>query len=199
MLAFLSFMLERFVKSYRSSLVGLAIVAADLALTFLQNAPIPPWAHVIVGVLALALGATKDRPRPSPDSAAGALCLFVAAAALLSGFAGCAHVRAAAEATIDCARPEIAARALDLAKPAYDALAKGDDSWKTAIASFATQAGEGLAICAVRAVLAELQAKPSAVVHGAGALAFYAVPGPVALADAAAYVHAKAYLAAKGQ
>jgi hypothetical protein len=58
----------RVVLAYRSTLIGLALVAADVVVSSLQTAPLPQWVHIVVGVAAsiLALYKGKQAPALSP-------------------------------------------------------------------------------------------------------------------------------------
>lgn len=72
----------RVILSYRTTLLGLALAAVDVIIAQLDAAPIPPWAHALVGLCAMALalyrGKAKlpglpeaDRPAPAVAPASG--------------------------------------------------------------------------------------------------------------------------------
>ena len=62
--AILSALWERVVVAYKSTLLGLALVAADAIVSSLQVAEIPQWAHVVVGVVASILALYKGKVAP---------------------------------------------------------------------------------------------------------------------------------------
>lgn len=55
----------RVVKAYASTLIGVALVAADVIVTNLQSATLPSWAHAVVGIVAAILALYKGK-QPTP-------------------------------------------------------------------------------------------------------------------------------------
>ena len=56
---------ERVVLAYKSTLIGLALVAADVIVTQFQAAELPQWAHAVVGIVAAILALYKGKAAPS--------------------------------------------------------------------------------------------------------------------------------------
>jgi hypothetical protein len=57
---------QRVVVSYKTTLLGLALVAADAALTYLGNVNLPSWAHAVVGLAASVLALYKSKAQVAP-------------------------------------------------------------------------------------------------------------------------------------
>ncbi len=62
---------QRVIVAYRSTLIGLALIVADVVLEWLNAVSLPPWAHYIVGLVAA--GLAYYRPKPPPVSANGGI------------------------------------------------------------------------------------------------------------------------------
>jgi hypothetical protein len=58
----LSALYERVFKAYKTTLLGMALVAADVIVAQLQTAPLPNWVHAVVGVVAAVLTLYKGKP-----------------------------------------------------------------------------------------------------------------------------------------
>jgi hypothetical protein len=52
---------DRVFVAYKSTLIGLALVAADVVISSLQSAAIPQWAHAVVGIVASLLALYKGK------------------------------------------------------------------------------------------------------------------------------------------
>jgi hypothetical protein len=57
---------DRVFVAYKSTLIGLALVAADVVISSLQSAAIPQWAHAVVGIVASLLALYKGK-QPAPQ------------------------------------------------------------------------------------------------------------------------------------
>jgi hypothetical protein len=60
---------DRVFVAYKSTLIGLGLVAADVVVSNLQTAALPQWAHALVGVVAAVLTLYKGKasaPQPTP-------------------------------------------------------------------------------------------------------------------------------------
>jgi hypothetical protein len=55
---------QRVVVAYKSTLIGLAFVAADAIITSLEVAQLPPWAHYAVGIVASILALYRPKAPP---------------------------------------------------------------------------------------------------------------------------------------
>ena len=51
--------------AYKSTLLSIALVAADVVLHQLELAPLPPWAHYLVGLAATILALYKPKAAPA--------------------------------------------------------------------------------------------------------------------------------------
>lgn len=58
----------RVVVAYRSTLLGMALVAADVIVTQLQVATLPTWAHALVGIAASVLALYRGSSVPPAPS-----------------------------------------------------------------------------------------------------------------------------------
>ena len=56
-----SALFHRVVLAYKSTLLGLALVAADVVISQLQVATLPNWAHVVVGLAASVLALYRGK------------------------------------------------------------------------------------------------------------------------------------------
>jgi hypothetical protein len=83
----------------------------------------------------------------------------VAALLLALSLTGCAATKRVARSTLDCAAPAMVAQAKAVAPVVLDALLKPSTDWSAELDHLVLAAGAA-GICAVRAVVAEIQAKP---------------------------------------
>lgn len=65
--AILSALYERVIKAYKSTLIGLALVAAVVVVEQLQVAALPSWAQAVVGVVASILALYKGKQPALPS------------------------------------------------------------------------------------------------------------------------------------
>lgn len=57
---------HRVILAYKSTLLGIALVAADAIVSQLQGASLPGWAHAVVGIVASILVLLKKKePEPT--------------------------------------------------------------------------------------------------------------------------------------
>ena len=56
---------QRVVLAYKSTLLGMALMAADVVISQLSAAPLPQWAHAVVGVAAAILALYKGKTDPA--------------------------------------------------------------------------------------------------------------------------------------
>jgi len=190
---------SRVVLAWKPTLLGFALALADAAVSYLQLAQLPSWAHWAVGLVATALALYKGGQGRTDEAIKGSLLGVLVGCVVAANLSGCATVKSIFRSTVDCSRSPLAEQGALLAGAAYDALSKPATNWKPAMEQIALAAGEDLAVCAVRAVVAELDKKPTATQGSALVAAYLVAPGPRVALDADAYLHAKEWLADRGQ
>jgi hypothetical protein len=62
----LSSLYSRVFVAYKTTFLGLGLVAADVLVTTLQAATLPTWAHTVVGIAASLLALYKGHAKPAP-------------------------------------------------------------------------------------------------------------------------------------
>jgi hypothetical protein len=95
--------------------------------------------------------------------------------------AGCASLQRVGKRTLDCSAPALAEQARAMAPTVLDALAGSSADWAPALDRLLLSAGD-VAVCAVRAVVAELEARPQGGGPGGSWSASY-IAGPDRMAE----------------
>lgn len=93
---------QRVILSYKTTLIGLGIAAADVVIEYTQAADLPTWAHTLIGLVAAAFVLVKAKHPtlpPPPNVGAGAVALVLVGSMLLSG---CAFFRPLEPKLVQC-------------------------------------------------------------------------------------------------
>jgi hypothetical protein len=159
----------------------------------------PDVKHLQVAfALITAVGSVLGISSPGMRSVAKVLVLVFALAAV-SSLTSCATLGASAErvgkATLNCAASEVAAGVPDALGAVRDALAGSTDQWKSQLDTIAVKAGWDVLVCAVKAVVTELEAQQSPPPNSATALYMLGQPksNTTKLTRAGAYLEANGY------
>ena len=145
---------QRVILSYKSTLVGIGIALADATIQYLTAAPIPTWAHTLVGLAAAALVLVKEPPKTPPSSAAAALVLVCVGSL---GLSGCQYFKPQVKADLlSCAAVTLQTEVAN-ALPDVVAALQGDAvDWQARLDVLIAKGGQGV-ICAFWALVRNLE------------------------------------------